>query len=290
MKYLYFAIILLFLSGCEIDSCSDNNTTISDSNSTDSNTTDSDDNATLEDDTTDDTLDDTTDDSTESEDVNETDSNTSDGLIDVEWYKPAIDTTWQWQLSGDVNSSYDVDLYIIDFDDKNDTLIEVLQDDQRKVICHMSDWDANSADNNSRDLLSEIVFAIDLADFSSCNGIVVDNNATGISLSSSDYQYISNQAHEKGLSIGLKNSKNMVEELVSYFDFSLNEQCHENDECSSYTPFIDVSKAVFNAEYQLKYDTNSSEKDDMCDDTDDLNFKTLILSSDLDDSYRDSCE
>jgi hypothetical protein len=287
MRYLYFAIILLFFSGCEIDTCNENNTTISDSNSTDSNSTESDDNATLDDDKKDYDLDKNIDDVTEGEDINETDGNSTE---ESEWYKPTIDTTWQWQLSGDVNSSYDVDLYIINFDDKNDSLITLLLEDQRKVICHMSKWDANSVDNSSRDLLNEVVFAIDLADFNSCSGVIIDNNTTGISLSSSDYQYISNQAHEKGLSIGLKNSKAMVEELVSYFDFSLNEQCHENSECDSYSLFIDNAKAVFNAEYQPPYETNSTEKEDMCSDTDDLGFQTLILSSDLDGSYRDSCE
>ena len=26
------------------------------------------------------------------------------------WYKPTADTSWQWQLTGDIDTSYDVDL------------------------------------------------------------------------------------------------------------------------------------------------------------------------------------
>jgi len=40
------------------------------------------------------------------------------------WYKPAPLITWQWQLSGMVNTSYDVTVYDIDLFDSPESLIQ----------------------------------------------------------------------------------------------------------------------------------------------------------------------
>jgi len=54
------------------------------------------------------------------------------------WYQPNISTTWQWQLTGDLNLSYDVDIYDIDlFDTPKETIAE-LHNANRKVICYFS--------------------------------------------------------------------------------------------------------------------------------------------------------
>ena len=54
------------------------------------------------------------------------------------WYQPNISTTWQWQLTGDLNLSYDVDIYDIDlFDTPKETITE-LHNANRKVICYFS--------------------------------------------------------------------------------------------------------------------------------------------------------
>ena len=37
--------------------------------------------------------------------------------ITGEWYRPAVASTWQWQLVGAVNTDYAVDLYDIDLFD-----------------------------------------------------------------------------------------------------------------------------------------------------------------------------
>ena len=55
---------------------------------------------------------------------------------------------------------------------------------------------------------------------------------------------------DRGLSIGLKNDLDQVEQLVDDFDWALNEQCYEFDECERLSPFVAVGKAVFGVEYQ----------------------------------------
>ncbi len=56
-------------------------------------------------------------------------------------------------------------------------------------------------------------------------------------------------AHERGLSVGLKNDLDQVADLVADFDWALNEQCYEYDECGVLQLFIDAGKAVFGVEY-----------------------------------------
>jgi hypothetical protein len=58
-------------------------------------------------------------------------------------------------------------------------------------------------------------------------------------------------AHERGLSIGLKNDLNQIGDLLPDFDFAVNEQCAEYGECPSLAPFVRTGKAVFHVEYNL---------------------------------------
>ncbi len=103
--------------------------------------------------------------------------------------------------------------------------------------------------------------------------------------------YIINEAHKRGLSVGLKNDVDQIVELEPFFDFSVNEQCHIYNECENMQPFIDANKPVLNAEYAQKYiDNNENERDTMCQKSKELKFQTLILPNDLDDSFRVSCE
>jgi hypothetical protein len=69
-------------------------------------------------------------------------------------------------------------------------------------------------------------------------------------------------AHAIPLSIGLKNlatdlSGSDLTKFVGAFDWALNEQCYENNECSAYTQagsFLPAGKAVFDVEYNTAPD------------------------------------
>jgi len=54
------------------------------------------------------------------------------------------------------------------------------------------------------------------------------------------------------LEIGLKNSLALIEDLVDHYDFAVNEQCAEFDECSDYKPFTSANKPVFHVEYKYR--------------------------------------
>ncbi len=238
--------------------------------------------------------------------------------------KLSPETSWQWQLQGNINTSYDVDLYDIDLFDTDETLIDSLQNDGKIVICYFSggsyeEWRDDSSSfppevlgndldgwagekwlDISNDALKPIMRArLDLAAEKGCDGVEPDNmdgyiNNTGFALSAQDQLeyniFIATEAKSRGLLVGLKNDLDQVAQLEPYFDFSVNEQCHECNECDMLQPFIDASKAVFNAEYAQKYvDNTNGERDALCADARAQGLRTLVLPLALDDSFRFSC-
>ncbi|MGQ0823871.1 MAG: endo alpha-1,4 polygalactosaminidase, partial [Actinomycetota bacterium] len=84
-----------------------------------------------------------------------------------------------------------------------------------------------------------------------------------------------------------KNALDEVPALVDAFDFAVNEQCFEYDECDALRPFLARGKPVFSAEYAEELRDNH---DDLCADARDRGLRTLILPRDLDDSFRISCD
>lgn len=241
------------------------------------------------------------------------------------WYEPSVSATWQWQLSGTLNTGYEVDIYDVDLFNTSSIAISSLQSSGKKVICYFSagsweDWRSDASDFPSgvlgstmdgwedekwldisnESLISIMEARLDLAVEKGCDGVEPDNmdgyqNSTGFTLSGNDQlaynKFIANAAHERELSVGLKNDLDQIDELLEYFDFSLNEECYYYNECEKLTPFIDANKPVFNAEYADKYKNNtSSARDNMCNDTLALDFRTLVLPLDLDDSFRYSCD
>ncbi|MCA2422596.1 MULTISPECIES: endo alpha-1,4 polygalactosaminidase [Vibrio] len=64
-------------------------------------------------------------------------------------------------------------------------------------------------------------------------------------------KWLAKEAHARSLSIALKNDIDQLNDLVSSFDFAINEQCYAySNECQSYEiTFLNNNKAVFNQEY-----------------------------------------
>ena len=248
-------------------------------------------------------------------------------ITEGEWYRPRVDTTWHWQLqpgdSGEINTGYDVEVYDVDLFDVPDSLITRLHAEGRRVICYFSAgtcenfrddadqfqaadlgytledyaderWLDIRSDNVHRIMLARLDFAVDRG----CDGVEPDNvdgyaNDSGFDLTVDDQlafnRFIANAAHERGVSVGLKNALDEVDELVDYFDFSVNEQCHEYDECGLLQPFLDAGKPVFNAEYADQFVDDAAERQSMCSDAVDQGLQTLILPVALDDSFRIVC-
>lgn len=231
------------------------------------------------------------------------------------WH-PVPGTSWQWQLKGKLNTSYDVDMYDIDLFDNSASAIAALQADGRIVICYFSagsfeDWrldaddfppevlgntmdgweDEKWLDISALDKLAPVMTArLNLAVEKGCDGVEPDNmdgylNDTGFPLTATHQlafnKWLAQQAHQRGLSVGLKNDLDQVEQLVEHFDWALNEQCFAFDECQLLLPFIEAGKAVFGVEYEL-------EPSEFCSAANDMDFDWLKMDLALD-GARQSC-
>ncbi|ETP49412.1 hypothetical protein F442_05051 [Phytophthora nicotianae P10297] len=231
------------------------------------------------------------------------------------WWKPTPDTSYQIQLSGTLDTSYDVDMYDIDmFDTPNETIAE-LQQRGIKVICYFSagtyedwrsdkdryssdiigaplpEWEGESwVDIRSTKLREILVDRMQLAQAKGCDGVDPDNvdgafNDNGFNLTADDQldfnTFLATTAHGLNLTVGLKNDLNQVDDLVSVFDFSVNEQCVHYNECDMLVPFIKANKPVFGIEY-------SGDKATGCAIANSLNFDTLFKALSLK-SERYSC-
>lgn len=235
---------------------------------------------------------------------------------------------WQLKVNrpGTINTRYDVEVYDVDLFTIRSEEIARLQNDGRRVICYFSagtyenwqvdkdkftpadygltleDWNRERwLDIRSVNVHNIMLSRLDLAVEKGCDGVEPDNvdayaigfERTGFTLTANDQlafnRFLANQAHMRNLSIGLKNDLDQIRELVDYFDFAVNEQCFEYNECELLLPFIDANKAVFTAEYENIYKTDTSERNALCNRANNLQLSTLILSLSLDDSYRDSC-
>ncbi len=196
---------------------------------------------------------------------------------------PAPRTTWQWQLTGQIDDSFDVAMYDVDLFETATSRIADLQAAGRVVVCYFSagsyeNWrpDADDFPAAARgepldewegewwldvrlDAVRDIMRArLDLAVAKGCDGVEPDNvdafaNDSGFDLTAADQlaynRFLADAARARGLSVGLKNDLEQVAALVDDFDWALNEECLAYDECDALDPFIAAGKAVFHVEY-----------------------------------------
>ena len=196
----------------------------------------------------------------------------------VSWYQPKPGISWQWQLSGNINTSYNVDLYDVDLVETPQGTIDLLHIRGAKVICYFSAGTFEEYREDAYLFPAEVIgkqlegwpdekwldivhfsrFAsiiqsrLDLAVQKKCDGVEPDNvdgydNDTGFDLTYAD-QLIYNRW--------------------------LAEQCFEYEECDQLLPFITQNKAVLGVEYELG-------TDEFCKQANELNFSWLQMEYEL---------
>ena len=236
------------------------------------------------------------------------------------WWKPAVGATWQWQLEGlSIDRSFDVDMYDIDVFDNDASTVAALHAQGREVVCYISagsweDWRPD-ADQFPASVLGKDyegwsgekwldirqisrLAPIMRARFDQCkakgfDGIEPDNidgytNDTGFPLTYQDQLnyniWLANEAHARGLSIGLKNDGDQVGDLLSHFDWALTEDCFADEWCADVEPFVAAGRAVFAAEYT---DTGIT-LGDFCPQAATMKFSAILKHRDLD-AWRQAC-
>jgi len=227
-------------------------------------------------------------------------------------YRPKPGTSWQWQLSGALDSSFDVQMYDIDLIETTPAEIDTLHAAGRKVICYfdtayepgrpdsaalmpyrgnpVDGWPGQFWLDVRRPAVVDAMKArIALAQDKGCDGVEADDvdarsNNPGFDTSPAEQQAfirsLAVDAHAHGLAFGLKNDLEEIAVLIGDVDFAINEECFAFSECDALVPFITAGKAVFEVEYT---DGDLAAKGaDVCPGANALGFSTLIKRLDLD--------
>ena len=135
---------------------------------------------------------------------------------------------------------------------------------------------------------------LDLCKAKGFDGVEPDNidgytNDTGFPLTYEDQLnyniWIANEAHQRGLSIGLKNDPDQVEDLLPFFDWALTEDCFAEGWCDQLLPFVRSGRAVFAAEYT---DAGMT-LDQFCPDAKAMDFSAILKNRDLG-VFREDCD
>lgn len=199
-------------------------------------------------------------------------------------WKPEIGDSFTYQITGNVSTKHNVDVYIIDLFDASKADVSKLKKDGRRVVAYFSagsyeDWrpDAKSFPesvkgksngwpgekwldiSNINTLQPIMVDRINIAREMGFDGIDPDNldghnNNTGFNLSAADQirynTFIAKTAHSMGLQAGMKNNVEQAGKLSGVFDFAVNEECFQYNECGSLSSFIKKGKPVYQVEYK----------------------------------------
>ena len=220
---------------------------------------------------------------------------------------PAV--PWQYQLQGPVDTSVDAGTFVVDGFDVDEATVADLHRRGRTVVCYVNagaveSWRPDAARYPAEVVGTELagwkgerwldvrrvdVVAPILAErFDMCrrkgfDGVEADNvdgytQDSGFPLTADDQlrfnRAVAALAHERSMTIGLKNDLEQVAALVGDFDFAVNESCVEYRECEALTPFTTQGKPVLHVEYDL--DTNA-----FCPVTERLGFLSIRKPLDL---------
>jgi endo-alpha-1,4-polygalactosaminidase (GH114 family) len=201
------------------------------------------------------------------------------------WWHPGPGLSWQWQLSEPpVDTSIDADVYDIDIFDNDASVVADLHAKGRKVIGYINvgsweDWRPDKdqfppevlgkayegwpgekwLDIRRLDLLAPILRArFDLCKARGFDAVEPDNmeihsNGSGFPITYEDQLkyalWLAEEAHQRGLAIGIKNAGDQVKDLIDHFDFAIAEDYFFYGLQEKMQPFIDANKPVFASEY-----------------------------------------
>lgn len=209
------------------------------------------------------------------------------------WWIPEKGSKYQIQLADyPIDLDIEADIFEIDLFETPPEIIQALHTQGLRVVCYINAgaWEVFRPDAVGfpsevigRDYVSwpgekwldishyETFSALmekrfDLAVEKGCDAIETDNiqgyqQATSFSITYQDQLeynlWLSRQAHNRGLGIGLKNDPDEVPDLLPYFDFAVIEDCAVYDECELFLPFVHQGKAVIQIEYSDSFNTAS---------------------------------
>jgi hypothetical protein len=238
-------------------------------------------------------------------------------------WKPVAGTTWNYELRSAIKDmTADAEVWDIDLFDNDEATIASLQSEGKRVLCYFSagsyeEWrqdkdkfqdsdlgnDLNGwpgerwLNTNSENVRRIMRSRLDIAVQKKCDGVEPDNvdaydNENGLNLGEPDatdfVTFLANEAHTRNLSVALKNAGAIVPSVIDLFEYSVQEQCIQFNNCEQFMPFIEANKPVFHVEYPKGEETNNNNlvapntKESVCGNSAAAGFSTIIKNIDLD--------
>jgi hypothetical protein len=220
--------------------------------------------------------------------------------------------SWQIQLTGDIDTSVNAQVYDLDLFETSASAIAQLHAAGRKVICYfdtayesyrpdasklepyrgnpISGWPGQYwVDIREPGVMEVMTSRLALAQSKGCDAVDADDvdgrsNNPGFPISAADQRsfvmQLSAAAHARGLAFGLKNALEDLPALMDAADFAVNEECFAYDECAALSPLVAAGKAVFQIEYAEG--SLQARANEVCERANTLGFDTIIKRLDLD--------
>lgn len=230
------------------------------------------------------------------------------------WWKPGVDTTWHIQYTGTLDKNRQVTAYNLDLFDTPASVVQELAARGVKAVCYLSagSWENWRPDRNlfppevlgrnydgwagerwldirQIDKLAPILRArLDLCKQKGFVGVDPDNvngyqNNTGFPLTAQDQlrfnRWLAGEAHQRGLAIGLKNTTELLPQLINDFDFLVTEECFAQGWCNQTRPMVQAGKPVLNIEYT---DTRIKSASQFCASSISLGIFSILKRRELD--------
>ncbi|MEO6349691.1 MAG: endo alpha-1,4 polygalactosaminidase [Candidatus Limnocylindrales bacterium] len=219
-------------------------------------------------------------------------------LADAGGWTPPANASWQVQFSGKLDLSINADLFDVDAFEISRRTVRRLHNSGRHAVCYVNagaweDWRPDAVrytsgvkgkaldgwpgerwlDIRQLGVIQPILAdRIEMCAAKGFDGIEFDNvdgysNDTGFPLTRNDQlafdRWLAEAAHEHGLSVGLKNTLSLADELEPHFDFAILEQCFQYRECALAAPFMEAGKSVLDIEYSLARGAFCAKADDL---------------------------
>jgi hypothetical protein len=195
---------------------------------------------------------------------------------DAGLWTPAAGASFQLQLTGTLDTSLDVDLYVLDLDYEAADFA-ALRSAGRRTVCHFSAG-SNESFRDDTDEFPEAVQGNELDDFpderwldiraaavrtpmaarldrareQGCDAVLPTNLGvhaadSGFAISEAESveyaQWLAGEAHARGLGVMLS-SDELVAQLADSFDMGLAFECLTDDACQHWTPLRDADRTL----------------------------------------------
>lgn len=235
------------------------------------------------------------------------------------WWRPQPGLAWQTQFSDPLEVIPGMQVYTLDLFETTPEQVAELHTRGARVVCYISmgsweDWRADAdlfpesvignkyrgwagerwLDIRRVDLLAPILSArLDLCAAKDFDGVEPDNldgflNKTGFALTYDDQlafnRWVADQAHTRGLAVGLKNDLDQAQDLVAWFDWAVLEECLVEGTCDLANPFPVDGKPVV----MMEYTDQRVDREEMCSLAARLGFSAMLKDRELT-AWREGC-